>query len=313
MSVTIFEGPDGGGKTTLAERWARYYARVADREPLRLNHGPYLGKSGDHIATEYLRDLLIGEHPVLVDRSWPSEGVYGPTVRGVDRLMIAHRRVFERVALSAQAVVVVCLPPYERCKAAYLARKELEYLESDEQLREVYGRFAAYVSLTQYHVVPTFKYDYTAEPSRAAYIDLVENLRPLRNRGPGVGHWRPGEATLMVGEQVNEPTSAAPLPFCSWHAGGCSAWLAEQLETFGVSERELYWVNALDPCGRETEGGTWLEKLRPKRVVALGVLAAAWCKRNVVSVADVREVPHPQWWKRFKHHDEYAPLREALI
>lgn len=308
MPLTILEGPDGGGKTTLTGRWASQLERQAGVTVTRVNHGPYLGTVD--LAPKYLAGLMPqrGWH-TLMDRCWLSEHVYGPIVRHANRIGPAEQRALERVALSAQPLVVWCLPSYAACERAYLARRELEYLKDEGQLRRVYDEFARLAVDDHTTALPTVTYNWEREPHVESFFDFAREMRWAPNDGPGVGAYRPG-VTLMVGEQVSNETAALPLPFVSWDQGGCVAWLSEKLEAWGVSERDLYWINALDLKGRGTQAGEWLDRLAPRRVIALGSVAEAWCRQHVHG--NTRGVPHPQWWKRFKHHDESYPLREAL-
>lgn len=317
MSLIIFEGPDGAGKTTLADAWQR---RLTNRIDIvqRRNHGPYLGEVD--IAGHYLDDLVLAlmlrnaPGAMFMDRSWISEAIYGPVARQCNRIGVPQRRALERVALGACAQVVLCLPPYERCKAAYLARKELEYLPDESQLKRVYDAFKALQTdqlfAASWCALPVNFYDWTQEEHRGSYIEMMEHDAQGQhiNMGPGVGRFAPGEVTLLVGEQISDGTAAADLPFISWHPGGCSGWLANQLETWGVSERDLYWINAKDQAGKITKPGIWLDELRPKRVVAMGEVARTWCRYYNI---EYRHITHPQYHKRFHHSEPYL-LQELL-
>lgn len=302
MSLTIFEGPDGAGKTTLIAAWQRRLEGKGQKTRVTA-HGTYLGVRD--LAPVYLEDCVraLSGEAVLMDRSWLSEAVYGPIMRGENRIDVASRRMLERAALAASAVVVRCLPPFETCRKNYLARKHLEYLPNDHYLRAVYDMFTK-----QSCDLQSVIFDYTQEPSKIAFTDVVEYTRRDPNPGPGVGNFYPGAVTLLVGEQVSEPTASANLPWISHSSSGCTAWLSRLLEEWGVLESNLYWVNALTPRGTATQAGPWLELLKPKRVVALGTVAAAWCLDNNLAP---EVVAHPQFWRRFNHSKPY-PLKELL-
>jgi thymidylate kinase len=295
--VTIYEGPDGAGKTTLL--------RSARREGEAVHtHGPYPGE--EQVWLHYLRSLLTPSR-VAMDRSWLSEPIYGAAMRdGENRITVWQRRMLERLALSRSAVVVLCLPRLDVCRQTYLARKGEEYLDQVQQLEKVHR---GYVEVSKDNtVLRTVIYNYEVDEPES-FLEFVESSRPPRNDGPGVGSWRPGHTTLLVGDRPNYPERYGDLPFVA--DTGCSPWLAERLEESGVPEDELYWVNATDAEGNPTNPD-FLEDLRPYRVVALGNRARAWlCRRAGVSEARFHTVEHPQFWKRFHHREPY-PLLEVL-
>lgn len=85
----------------------------------------------------------------------------------------------------------------------------------------------------------------------------------------------------------------------------CSGWLNKQLT---IPEAELRWLNSANFEGVETPFEE-LQKLLPARsVIALGNNASKWLRKHKV---EHHLVPHPQFWKRFKHHEPY-PLIKLL-
>lgn len=302
--VTIFEGPDCCGKSTLIDKLMK--AGAAQRQ-LHFDNAPGVGME---LISQYLKPLQTQRPDVkhlVYDRSWLSEPIYGRVMRaGADRIGIAGQRYLERLAFARRAVVVMPGATLAQCAQRYAARKSLEYLDSEAKLRAMYDLYA---QLGQRTALPAFIAEPDVTPTR-----LMERLaaeRPAANAGPGIGHWAPGRVTLLVGEQTNDLSRAeGELPFVDRHnrTTGCSFWLAYQLEQWGVSERDLYWINALDRKNVSAPPD-FLAALQPRRVIALGKVAERWCQR----VARVKHeaVEHPQYWKRFRHHEAY-PLKELL-
>lgn len=136
-------------------------------------------------------------------------------------------------------------------------------------------------------------------------------LRPAYD-GPGVGAWRTdGRNILIVGDRPNSGQHAMVkqrVPFFSLHHGGCSLWLAQQLDDGGIPEEYLYWINGYTWDGVPTSR-SFISELRPRAVVALGANAGRWCKDAGIVSAGV--VDHPQHWKRF-HCAERYPLIHLL-
>lgn len=307
--VTILEGPDGAGKTTLGER---LLSRVR-RDGLRadaVNHGPYAGE--ERIFNHYAESLVdmcdVGHR--LLDRSWIAEPIYGRAFRGgANRISVGQRRMLERLAFGHQAVIVLALPPFASCARNFLSRKGEEYLETVNQLRQVYD---AYVGVSTYTSLPVALYDYEVM-NLSCIVQQIDDARPLPNGGPGVGHWNPDKVVLLVGDRPNVSNNgdrrAWDMPFISSSAGGCSAWLAERLEELDVPESALYWVNARGSDNVETSA-RFVDALNPMRVIAMGLHAQGWCERNLGG--EFTAIDHPQHQKRFHYGDKWVDLANVF-
>lgn len=302
--LTILEGPDGAGKTTLARKIERRLAATVH------HHGAYAGV--ESTVLRYWHSIRTARHvPVVMDRSWLSEPIYNdlrPVEPRYDRVGPAFKRMLARAAWGARALYVLCLPSVETCLRAWRGRPTEEMLRREEMVRLVHAR---YVALTPKNVDGCLvRYDYTEEGEPD--LDRLEALRPPPDRGPGAGHFAPGNV-LLVGEQHSDPASeVAGVPFFSLNRAGCAAWLAERLDEAGAQEKDLYWINAIDPRGRHV-APAFVERLEPRAIVALGRVAETWCR--VHGVGPYVAVPHPQVWKRFHHHEPYplvSTLREVL-
>lgn len=293
--LTIFEGPDGSGKSTAAQKFA------SDNGAKYVHFGP-MPRVTTGLARMYAEAMLpavLGYQDVVFDRSWMSESPYGIVFReGYDRLGNSSRRMLERLALRCGAVVVRCDPGWDAVKSSYLARKHLEMLDNDTQLAMVYDL---------YHNEPTdlpeIHFDYTVGHGHLSY-EAVEAQRSERHSidFATAGNWQAN--TVLVGDCYGERKDTDPFyqwPFASFSKAGCSQWLTGQLDYLDVSEFDLLWVNA-------DQDLSFLQELQPGRVIALGDAAYKQMYKLKIN-ADT--VPHPQAWKRFNNRQHY-PLLDLL-
>lgn len=308
-AVTIFEGPDGAGKSTLAQEYAKCTGAKY------IHHGPYK-QVGDGLARMFVESMLpalLGYQDVVLDRCWISEPIYADAFRnGDDRVGGARARILDRLALRCGAVVVKCLPPWAHVKATFNGRKDVEYLEDDTQLLRVYGDYQRDLH-THLHEV---EHDYTQHLGEVLSLVVMSRLNPLvemqRSKSPchsirmnTSGNW--DAPIVIVGEDFGEHKNNDAMyqsPFGSLNGSGCSLWLSDRLVEAGISEQSLLWVNA-DELKRVPEFFEWHAA---KRFVTLGDKATSLVKSVGL---DHSPAPHPQYWKRF-HYSRPYPLIDLL-
>lgn len=235
--LTIFEGPDGSGKSVAAKRFAM------DTNAVYVHFGPLNGVSTG-LARAYVESMLpalLGYQDVVMDRCWLSESLYGAVYRhGVNRVGVIKLRMLERLALRCATVLVRCQTDWMTVKANFLSRRQSEMLQSTEQLRQIYDKYNL-----QSSAMPTVWYDYQQQPQL-----LGLQLEQFRSKPHKLGVRSAGnlEATvLLVGEAFSELGNFDPLyqwPFASFSKSGCSTQLTAWLESQDISEAELLWINA---------------------------------------------------------------------
>lgn len=295
-ALTIFEGCDGGGKTTAAKMYAEATGAVYVHFPAL----PRVTKGLARMYTEAMMPAVLGHADVVFDRSWLSETPYGLAFReGRDRLGMASKRMLERLALRCGAVVVWCDPGWGRIEASYRRRKHLEMLSDTTQLRQVYDLYA---------IEPTDLTEFTYDYDRMNQQVLLDSIQMSRGNPPhplqlaSAGNW--WAPFVLVGEGFAERKDQDPFyqwPFASFSNHGCSRWLTQQLESIELNEQDLFWLNA-DMNLRDVD-------FNDRQVVALGKTAAQ--KLRAEGLSQVVEVTHPQHFKRFSPAARY-PLLDVL-
>lgn len=297
-TLTIFEGCDGGGKSTTAKLYA-------EATGARYVHFPALPRINSSLARLYVEAMLpalLGYQDVVFDRCWLSEKPYGVVFRdGWDRLGDPTVRMLERLALRCSAVVVWCDPGFEAIEQSYQRRKGQEMLRDTSQLRAVYDIYN--VSQTQ---LTNIDFNYLIE-DRSVLFGALEMLRHDAPRHPldtaSAGRW--SAKIALVGDMFAERKDSDSFyqwPFASFNRMGCSQWLAKQLQTADVHERDLVWVNSDQPMRR------FIENHPTSKIVALGGTAATVLAKMGV---EHEAVEHPQAWKRFHSSNPY-PLIKLL-
>lgn len=308
-TITILEGADGSGKTHLRTVLKRVAS--ANEEPVVvIHHGPYPGVGTQELCMRYLKSMdsaLSRGLDVVLDRSWLSEPIYAKVHRDLpSRITSVAQAMLERAALAANAVVVLCRPPLSTCIANFCTRRDEEILASEIKLAKVYSEYGRMATC-----LPVVAWDYTQD--NLFDLDLkIEVARGPRNQGPGAGAWKPGKVVVLVGEKANvsplRSKEAVVLPFISFANVGCSSWLTEQLIKDGISEDQLYWINAVDQHGVPCDS-SFLTALKPKRVIAMGRVAQGWCMLNKVSSVNV---PHPMHTKRFAMKEGFDVIANKI-
>ncbi len=172
--VIIFEGPDGGGKTTLAHALSRKLGSAlfthCDAFPNLTDS--FIGDAYRHAVAPAINNTC----DVILDRSWLSEVPYGRAFRGSKyRLPQFFQRDIEReLQTNARPLVVLCLPPLETCLDVFRSRPREEYLKNQDQLAIVYS---SYLAMTT--ALPVMKYDRT---SASINMNLERTISDIERR-----------------------------------------------------------------------------------------------------------------------------------
>src|SRR5512143_3552098 len=258
--IIILEGPDGAGKTTLAHQL---------QEEFQLEyHHEGTPPPDEHLLWYYGRvlDSFRGRR-VVFDRFALGERVYGPALRGVDRLGAEGWQVFSRLTAALAAVQLIVLPPPELCKERWVNSQKAELFSDPTVLYRTYAAFA-YLATTSFELR-------TYDPTRTSFEELVYGFAEHNQELPRGMLGYPCATTLLVGDRVG-PTYGVDLPF--FDSRGSSWYLTSALRRAGFLEYELAWINAHSADGEVNELPRANLKGQPfEQVIALGQNAAAVC------------------------------------
>src|SRR4051812_20156345 len=125
--VVILEGPDGSGKTTLAQHLVNKHGFHRSHE------GPPPAKVD---KLHYYAGMLLEAHqhtkPIVFDRFHLGELVYAPIKRMEPGLNYAELRLMHRIIMATATRMVLCCPPYETAFKNW----ELKLKNDDDYLRD---------------------------------------------------------------------------------------------------------------------------------------------------------------------------------
>ncbi len=137
----IIEGPDGAGKSYLAEQ-------LAEQLNLRIVH--FVAPTDEFSQFDMYRDFLIDAKNVILDRAWYSDMVYGPIFRG--KAEIRSDAMWELERGAEDTIVIYCTGPVHAMWLAAQERGET-FVENYNQYQEI-CRCYDEVMLQMYHEIP---------------------------------------------------------------------------------------------------------------------------------------------------------------
>ena len=150
--ILIIEGPDGSGKTTLANK-------ISQQTSWPIIHRTQ-PKSDDEKKTmmdSYLEVISSGRNCIF-DRSWYSEMVYGPIMRDTSVISYAQMFTLERKLSKRGAMLIHCTGPsdilWKRCQA----RGE-NYIVDRQTYTRIYSGFGELMYDVP-HIIPVVTYEY---------------------------------------------------------------------------------------------------------------------------------------------------------
>ena len=150
--IIIIEGPDGAGKTTLANK-------IQQQTGYMLLHRsqPKTEEEKAKMMDEYLQVIKSGKHCSL-DRCWYSEMVYGPVMRDASVISYPQMYALEQQLAKHGGLVIHCTGPMQDLWKRCMSRGE-DYIVDKGVFTEIYDRYDELMNGVP-HIVPVVTYEY---------------------------------------------------------------------------------------------------------------------------------------------------------
>ncbi len=149
--IIIIEGPDGGGKTTLAQQLSKQTGY-----PILHRSQPKTDEEKKLMLGEYIQ-AIKGNKNAIFDRCWYSEMAYGPVMR--DSSVISYPQMYELERMLAKngAIIIHCTGSesalWMRCQ-----KRGEDYITSRDDFKAIYNNYVDIMSAPHYIPVVTYEY-----------------------------------------------------------------------------------------------------------------------------------------------------------
>lgn len=149
--LIIIEGPDGSGKTTLAEKISKQtkYSIIHRSQPKTEEEKKLM-------MGEYIQTIRSGKN-MIFDRCWYSEMAYGPVMR--DSSVISYPEMYELEELLAKtgALIIYATGPkaalWQRCQ-----KRGEDYITARDDFNAICDNFDKIMNVP--HHIPVVRYEY---------------------------------------------------------------------------------------------------------------------------------------------------------
>lgn len=150
--IIILDGPDGSGKTTLANQLANQtnYALLHRAQPKN-------EEDKKRMMNEYLQVIRTGKNCIF-DRSWYSEMVYGPVMRDASVISYPQMYDLERSLAKRGAIIIYCTQSIETLWKRCRIRGE-DYITDIQTFSDICKGFDDLMYNVP-HLIPVVRYEY---------------------------------------------------------------------------------------------------------------------------------------------------------
>jgi len=281
--IVILEGPDGGGKTTLArqlvEQYGFYYKHEGPPAPYRDNIAYYLS---------ILNEAIEALYNTVFDRCWLGEMIYGPIFRGIDTIGEKGLKLFLRLHNSKYIYQYIVWPNKETLLVNYREKMNdsTDYVKGVENLNKV---------IELYEKTPFKTYNYEVNKVE----DIIYDLRNDKSTLPIGTIGSTSAKYLFIGDKPNHHTIDVPF-FAITNSSG---YFNEALELAKIKECDLALSNAYSLSGKPHSLSIIIDKLpKLETIFLMGNIAKEWYYSQHKEFPCVN-INHPSYLRRFHGHN----------
>lgn len=150
--IIILEGPDGGGKSTLAQKLQKQTGFT-----LLHRSQPKSEEDKARMMDEYMQVIKSGKNCIF-DRCWYSEMVYGPVMRDASVIDYPQMYALEKQLANKGALIIHCTSDLNTLWKRCLYRGE-DYVVDKGTYLKIYNAYNQLMYDVP-HIIPVVTYEY---------------------------------------------------------------------------------------------------------------------------------------------------------
>jgi thymidylate kinase len=243
--IIILDGPDGSGKTTLAEYYIKQYGARRIHLTYRWVNNMFEYNTA---AVDYAARLAAQGELVIIDRLWMSEIVYDLAYRGQHKNP-GLGRMIDRMVLKYSGIYVICLPVNTREYLSHFDRLKDSRLELFSTMEKAYFEYdKIWNNCIQEKWPHAFRYDFMDGNMEQDAEMYLEYMLQRRAESPSwqltekqfSGSIEHGEVLFLDGA----PTNRKNLPTYPRHEyTEANVYLNGIFDMCGIPEHKLMWTD----------------------------------------------------------------------